>query len=213
MKYCIIIGSSSQSENESEEFYMKHIEKTLNSIEVSGMVEKEHSKLLKDIRRYEEQFNEAKIGSVDFFRKSAYQDKKGEMRPCYKITKKGCEFIAHKLTGTKGTIFTARYINRFHEMEDIISNQKPELKLPWFIKKLRQEKIMLFRDFESIAGVKLLGKYTAYGKQNGLVGGRDYNGWGWKCQNEEFRAEYGFDYGEEPCMHYLYVDSIKKQFG
>lgn len=33
---------------------------------------------------------------------------------------KGCEFIAHKLTGTKGTIFTARYINRFHEMEDTI---------------------------------------------------------------------------------------------
>lgn len=32
--------------------------------------------------------------------------------------KKGCEFIAHKMTGQKGTEFTARYINRFHEMED-----------------------------------------------------------------------------------------------
>ncbi len=36
---------------------------------------------------------------------------------CYLVTKKGCEFIAHKLTGQKGTEFTARYINRFHEME------------------------------------------------------------------------------------------------
>ena len=33
---------------------------------------------------------------------------KGKKRPCYNITKKGCEFIAHKLTGTKGTAFTAR---------------------------------------------------------------------------------------------------------
>ena len=34
------------------------------------------------------------------------------------VTKKGCEFIAHKMTGQKGTEFTARYINRFHEMEE-----------------------------------------------------------------------------------------------
>lgn len=33
------------------------------------------------------------------------------------VTKKGCEFIAHKLTGQKGTEFTAKFINRFHEME------------------------------------------------------------------------------------------------
>lgn len=38
--------------------------------------------------------------------------------PCFLVTKKGCEFIAHKLTGQKGTEFTARYINRFHEMEN-----------------------------------------------------------------------------------------------
>ena len=44
-------------------------------------------------------------------------------RPCYLVTKKGCEFIAHKLTGVKGTEFTAKYINRFHEMEERI--QRP----------------------------------------------------------------------------------------
>ena len=41
----------------------------------------------------------------------------GRERRYYQITKKGCEFIAHKLTGIKGTEFTAKYINRFHEME------------------------------------------------------------------------------------------------
>ena len=98
------------------------IEQTIPSMEVAEMVEKEHSKLLRDIRRYSNQFNEAKIGFVDFWRESAYTDSKGEERPCFLVTKKGCEFIAHKTTGTKGTIFTARYINRFHEMENEIIN-------------------------------------------------------------------------------------------
>ena len=43
----------------------------------------------------------------------------------YCVTKKGCEFIAHKLTGQKGTEFTARYINRFHEMEQELRNLQP----------------------------------------------------------------------------------------
>ncbi len=97
---------------------MQKIENTLTSIEVAEMIEKEHSKLLRDLRRYEEQFTEAKIGFSDFFRKSEYKDSTGRVLPCYHITKKGCEFIAHKLTGQKGTEFTAKYINRFHDMEN-----------------------------------------------------------------------------------------------
>lgn len=46
---------------------MHGIEQTLSSIEVAEMIEKEHSKLLRDLRRYEEQFAEAKIGLGDFF--------------------------------------------------------------------------------------------------------------------------------------------------
>lgn len=43
------------------------------------------------------------------------------------ISKKGCEFIAHKMTGQKGAIFTAKYIERFHEMQDAL--QKPMTQL------------------------------------------------------------------------------------
>ncbi len=89
----------------------------ISSIEVAKMVNKKHNELLKDIRRYTAQLNEGKIAPVDFFTESTYIDAKGESRPCYMVTKKGCEFIAHKLTGQKGTEFTAKYINRFHEME------------------------------------------------------------------------------------------------
>lgn len=94
--------------------------KTLTSMEVSEMVEKEHNKLLRDVRAYIEQLAQSKIGHGDFFLESTYLDKNNQERPCYLITRKGCEFIANKLTGVKGTKFTASYINRFHEMEQVI---------------------------------------------------------------------------------------------
>ena len=97
-------------------------QKTITSMEVAEMVEKTHANLMRDINRYASQFNEIKIDAVDFFRESTYTDAKGEGRLCYNVTEKGCEFIAHKLTGVKGTAFTAKYINRFHEMEDTINN-------------------------------------------------------------------------------------------
>ena len=71
---------------------------------------------------------ERKIALSDFFRESTYKTVQGKELPCYDITKKGCEFIAHKLTGVKGTVFTAQYINRFHDMEQEL--QKPQPALP-----------------------------------------------------------------------------------
>lgn len=104
---------------------MSKIGQSLTSMEVSQMVGKDHSKLLRDIRKYSEQLAEAKIGLGDFFSESTYLDSNNQSRPCYLVTKKGCEFIAHKLTGQKGTEFTARYINRFHEMEHELVTASP----------------------------------------------------------------------------------------
>lgn len=100
---------------------------TITSMEVAKMVDKKHNDLLKDIRKYCNQLIEGKIPRNDFFAESTYVSENNRTVPCYLVTKKGCEFIAHKLTGQKGTEFTARYINRFHEMEEgigIISAEK-----------------------------------------------------------------------------------------
>lgn len=130
---------------------------TLTSIEVAEMVEKTHDNLIKSIRRYSKYIDESnasldavkndavseednlkqlknevvKAETIDlqeFWTESQYKDGKGQTRPCYNITKKGCEFIAHKCTGRKGTVFTARYINRFHEMEHEITGKRLETK-------------------------------------------------------------------------------------
>lgn len=90
----------------------------LTSQEVATMIGKEHAMLLRDLRRYIKYLNGGNIAVVDFFTESSYIDSKGETRPRFNITKKGCEFIANKLTGQKGTEFTARYVNRFNELEE-----------------------------------------------------------------------------------------------
>ena len=100
-------------------------QKFIDSREVAEMVGKQHNELLKDIRRYAGQLGEGKIPQSDFFTESTYVNSQNKKMPCYQVTKKGCEFIAHKLTGVKGTEFTAKYINRFHEMEDAIKSKVP----------------------------------------------------------------------------------------
>lgn len=91
---------------------------TVTSMEVANMVGKEHKYLMRDIRRYTKQLNEGNLAPVDFWTETTYLDSKGEERPCFNVARKGCEFIANKLTGQKGTEFTARYVNRFHELEE-----------------------------------------------------------------------------------------------
>ncbi len=93
-------------------------ELTLDSREVAEMVGKNHGHLMRDIKTYIEYISaNPKLDSLEFFVPSVYIDAQNKERPNYQITKKGCEFIAHKLTGQKGAQFTATYINRFHEME------------------------------------------------------------------------------------------------
>lgn len=100
---------------------------TIDSRFVAEATGKEHGKLLRDIRTYCDYLNESKIGLVDFFIESTYTDGKGEIRPCYLCTRKGCEMIANKMTGAKGVTFTAMYINAFHKMEEHINLEQKQL--------------------------------------------------------------------------------------
>lgn len=96
---------------------------TITTLEVAEMMETEHAKLIrkleggKDRKGYIEILSEAQMGVADYFIKSSYKDAQGKERPCYQVTKLGCDFLANKSTGEKGVIFTARYVKRFYEME------------------------------------------------------------------------------------------------
>lgn len=92
---------------------------TIDSREVAEMVSKNHAHLLRDIETYIGYISDnPKLDSLDFFIEGSYKaEGNNKDYKCYQVTKKGCEFIAHKLTGQKGAIFTATYINKFHDME------------------------------------------------------------------------------------------------
>lgn len=102
---------------------MNQIERTINSLEIAGMVGRDHSKVIRDMRGLIEHLAEAKIGSGDYFIESTYNDANNQERPCFDCTKKGCELYSTRMTGAKGTHFAVAYIERFNEMENHIKQQ------------------------------------------------------------------------------------------
>jgi len=90
----------------------------VDSREVAEMVDKNHAHLLRDIQGYIGVLDPNPIlDSANFFIPWTYLDAQKQERPCYLITKKGCDMVANKMTGEKGVIFTAMYVTKFEEME------------------------------------------------------------------------------------------------
>ena len=96
----------------------------ITSMEVAGMLKMEHKYLMRSIRKYAIDMQSAKISPCPFWEESSYSNDNGQTYPCYEITKLGCEFLAHKTPGEKGTLFTARYIQKFHEMENVLQDKQ-----------------------------------------------------------------------------------------
>lgn len=112
----------------------------VDSRDVAKWVGKTHGHLCRDIVVYISAFSgqttcglvDETVNRNDYFIDSSYVDAKGESRRRYLLTHKGCEFVANKLTGKKGALFTAAYITRFHEYEEMLksaNNQKANLLL------------------------------------------------------------------------------------
>ena len=110
---------------------VERVVQTVSSREVAEMMEKRHDHLLRDIEKHTailEKVSEPNFGVADLWILSSYLDAQGKERKEYQVTKKGCEFIAHKTTGEKGDLFTIRYMNKFEEMEQYIKEQQvPQL--------------------------------------------------------------------------------------
>lgn len=100
----------------------------LDSRLVAEMADKKHKDLLRDIKQYNSYLQSAILRPTDFWVEDTYIGQNGKTLPCYQISKKGCEFIQHKMTGQKGAIFTAKYINAFHDMGErqaLLQPQQP----------------------------------------------------------------------------------------
>lgn len=110
--------------------------KNLNAIttlEIAEMMETRHQKIIEKLEGSKDGKTKGIIPILtehdfvlsDYFIKSSYKDASGKENKCYNVTKMGCEFLANKFTGEKGILFTAKYVKRFNEMEQIIlSNEQ-----------------------------------------------------------------------------------------
>lgn len=177
---------------------LMNVTQTLSSMEVAEMVEKEHRELLKAIRRYTKLLGEGNISPADFWNDSTYEDSQGKQRPCYQITKLGCEFIAHKTTGAKGTAFTAKYIVRFHQMEEALKQGNTNA-----------EGISLELEDEK----KYLAKYnrTWYDKEKWKMDKLCYDyGWDRKYMYHKILKELGDIYNME-CIREMYYNRVGKE--
>ncbi|WP_194750372.1 Rha family transcriptional regulator [Staphylococcus chromogenes] len=102
---------------QNNEFYV-------DSREVAEMVGKRHDNLVRDIKGYIKILEDSsKLSSHNFFEESTYINSQNKIQPCYLLTKKGCDMVANKMTGSKGVLFTAIYVDAFHEMQEHIKKQ------------------------------------------------------------------------------------------
>lgn len=111
--------------------------RTISSIEVAQMMEVQHNDILrkldgrKDRKGYIQILTESQMAVSDYFIPSSYVDGSGKENKCYEVTKIGCDFLANKSTGEKGVLFTARYVKRFAEMEQVITQSTINTGIPF----------------------------------------------------------------------------------
>lgn len=97
----------------------------VDSREVAEMIDKNHAHLMRDIQNYENVIlQNPKLDSADFFVESSYTSNNNNTYKCYLLTKKGCDMVANKMTGSKGVLFTAMYVDAFHKMDEHIKQSQ-----------------------------------------------------------------------------------------
>ena len=109
---------SSKNENENENNVQ-----TMTSLEIAELTGKQHKDIMKAIRKMEpawEKVNGRKFALVE------YRDKKGELRPCYSLTKTECLYIATKFNDEA----RAKLVLRWEELESEKLKVKSEKFLP-----------------------------------------------------------------------------------
>src|SRR5690625_3196299 len=104
----------------------------VDSRDVSVMVDKRHSDLIRDIDGYKtilDSNQNAKLRSDHFFLEGDYKAGTGKSYKMYFLTRKGCDMVANKMTGEKGVLFTAAYVTKFEEMEKQLNKPQTQLEV------------------------------------------------------------------------------------
>lgn len=105
------------------------VKQTLDSREVAEMMDARHDNLLKKIDNINKDLTDLNFKVSEYWIEKTYKDTSGKENRGLEITRKGCEFLANKTTGKKGNMFTYKYIERFHAMEEQLQKTTIELQI------------------------------------------------------------------------------------
>ena len=106
----------------------------IDSREVAEMMGKKHGDVLEYIEgKYNKDGSVKIVGIIptlesggvryqDYFIESSYKAGTREYK-CYLITKLGCELLGNKQQGAKGILFSAKYVEKFNQMERMLKEQ------------------------------------------------------------------------------------------
>ncbi len=145
--------------NDITNYFSKDV-KYIDSRLISQWAGKEHKNLLGDIRNHIRNLKKAqtqlkngvakkladpldagRYGILDpdlYFIESSYIHPQNKTKyPSFLVSRLGCELIANKMTGVKGTQFTALYINEFHRLR----NEAEEIPAPQEAPQIEQESL------------------------------------------------------------------------
>lgn len=99
----------------------------VDSREIAKSTKIRHTELTRKIKHYMKVLENAKLRSQEFFVLSNYKTKgNNKTYLCYLVTKKGCDMIANKMTGEKGILFTALYIEQFYKIEKQLKEKQSQ---------------------------------------------------------------------------------------
>lgn len=114
--------------------------KTISSIEVAEMMGKEHYEILQYLEGRKDKDGKTLVTGIiptleteglqyqKYFIPSTYKAGTREYK-CYLVTKMGCELLGNKQQGEKGILFTAKYVERFNQMEKAIQERDEKASL------------------------------------------------------------------------------------
>ena len=135
-----------------------------DSREIAEMIGRPHWQLLRTINAMVGHLADNKIVVSEYFIPAEFTDKTGRTLPRYDCTRKGCDMVANKQTGERGTLFTAAYVTRFYEMDSLLREKSTD---QWqearqLSKETRKEETDAIKEFVEYARAKGSGNAGRY---------------------------------------------------
>ena len=91
-----------------------------DSRDVAELIGRPHYIVLRTIRTMYKHLGDNNFVCSDYFMEATYISEQGKEQPCFYCTESGCDMVANKMTGERGTIFTAQYVKAFHAMRSLL---------------------------------------------------------------------------------------------